>query len=136
MTRRRTSRLARVAAALAGMIVLIATYASPAQATIIACKWEKVSSWTNGFQIKVTLINDLILVNSWTATWTWDGDTKVTNAWDAIVTQSGYSTSAGNQSYNGHVPASGWVSFGFVATGVSDSHGGGLRVNGGPLLPC
>ncbi|MEV4018272.1 cellulose binding domain-containing protein [Nonomuraea angiospora] len=94
-------------AALAGAIVLIAAYASPAQATIIACEWEKVSSWTNGFQIKVTLINDPIPVDGWTATWTWDDGTKVTNAWDAIVTQPGQSMSAGNQSYNGHVPSLG-----------------------------
>lgn len=136
MTRRRTSRLARVTAALAGAIVLIAAYASPAQATIIACEWEKVSSWTNGFQIKVTLINNGIPVDGWTATWTWDDGTKVTNAWDAIVTQPGQSMSASNQSYNGYVPSFGRVSFGFLATGVSDGHGGGLRVNGGPLLPC
>ncbi|MDX3100197.1 cellulose binding domain-containing protein [Nonomuraea angiospora] len=123
-------------AALAGAIVLIAAYASPAQATIIACEWEKVSSWTNGFQIKVTLINNGIPVDGWTATWTWDDGTKVTNAWDAIVTQPGQSMSASNQSYNGYVPSFGRVSFGFLATGVSDGHGGGLRVNGGPLLPC
>ncbi|MEW1837652.1 cellulose binding domain-containing protein [Nonomuraea angiospora] len=131
-----TRRLARVTAALAGAIVLIATYASPAQATIIACEWEKVSSWTNGFQIKVTLVNNGIPVDGWTATWTWDDGTEVTSAWDAIVTQPGQSISAGNQSYNGYVPSSGRVSFGFLATGVSDGHGGGLRVNGGPLLPC
>jgi hypothetical protein len=128
--------MARVVAVLAGTIVLIATYASPAHAMIVACEWEKVSTWSTGFEVKVTLITDGGGANGWTATWVWDDATKVTNAWDAIVFQSGQGVSARNQPYNGSIPSFGRRSFGFLATGANDGHGGGLSIDGGPLLPC
>ena len=48
------------------------------------------NSWGGGFTANVTLANTGTTVwNGWTVTWTWPGDQKVTNAWNAQVTQSG-----------------------------------------------
>ncbi|MBN1171454.1 MAG: cellulose binding domain-containing protein, partial [Micromonosporaceae bacterium] len=44
------------------------------------------------------------------------GDQKITNSWNAAVTQSGTSVTATNASYNGSIPSGGTVSFGFQAS--------------------
>jgi cellulase/cellobiase CelA1 len=49
----------------------------------------------------------------WTVTFTFGGDQKITNAWNATVTQSGANVTAVNVGYNGTVAAGGSTSFGF-----------------------
>ncbi len=80
------------------------------------------NSWGGGFTANVTVANTGTTAwSGWTVAWTWPGDQKVTNAWNAQVTQSGTKVTATNVSYNGAVPAGGSTSFGFQGTWSSSN---------------
>ncbi|MEV5744854.1 PHB depolymerase family esterase [Microbispora rosea] len=75
------------------------------------------NSWSDGFTADVTITNTgNAPVNGWTVTWTWPGNQRITNAWNAGVTQSGAQVTARNVSYNPAIPAGGSTNFGFQAT--------------------
>jgi endoglucanase len=63
------------------------------------------SSWAGGFVDNVTVTAGSQGLSSWTVTFTWPGDEKVTSAWGATETQSGQSVTLTNESYNGTVAA-------------------------------
>jgi cellulase/cellobiase CelA1 len=52
-------------------------------------------------------------INGWTLAWNFTGNQTITNIWNATYTQSGTAVIAKNLSYNGVIPATGSVSFGF-----------------------
>lgn len=56
-------------------------------------------------------------VNGWSLAWTFPGNQKITNAWNAKATQSGAAVTATDLGYNAAVPAGGSTSFGFQGTG-------------------
>lgn len=93
------------------------------------------NSWTGGFTANVTLSNTGTAAwTSWTAAFTFPGDQKITNAWNATVTQSGENVTAVNMSYNGGVPAGGSTSFGFQGTwSANNASPTAFTVNG---VPC
>lgn len=118
--RRRASRLAAVLAALSGL-VLAALVVPHAEATGGAapppCQvTDQVNQWAGGFTSAITVTNNGPAITSWTVTWTFGGNQRVTSAWSTQVSQTGTAVTATNESYNGPVPASGSVSFGFQAT--------------------
>lgn len=59
-------------------------------------------------------------VSGWQLAFTFPGDQKITNAWNATVSQSGSSVTAANASYDGTISPGGSVSFGFQGTWVSN----------------
>uniref|UniRef100_UPI0021F16896 cellulose-binding domain-containing protein n=1 Tax=Streptomyces sp. HPF1205 TaxID=2873262 RepID=UPI0021F16896 len=59
-------------------------------------------------------------VNGWTVGFAFPGDTKVTSAWNATVTQSGSQATAKNMSYNSTISPGANVSFGFQGTWTSN----------------
>ena len=62
---------------------------------------------------------------------TFPGDQKITNAWNATVSQSGSSVTAANASYDAAISPGGSVSFGFQGTWVSnDTAPTSFRLNG------
>jgi len=63
------------------------------------------SSWAGGFVDNVTVTAGSQGLSSWTVTFTWPGDEKVTSAWGANETQTGQSVTLTNLSYNGTVAA-------------------------------
>ena len=63
------------------------------------------SSWSGGFVDSVTVTAGSQGLSSWTVTFTWPGDEKVTSAWGAVETQTGQSVTLTNESYNGTVAA-------------------------------
>lgn len=86
------------------------------------------NSWSGGFTATVTVTNDGDApLSGWSADWTFSGDQRVTNGWNATVTQSGSSVHAVNAGYNGAVPAHGSTSFGFQGTGSAP---------GAPAVAC
>lgn len=90
------------------------------------------NNWQGGFTANVT-INDTgtTTINGWTLTFTFPGDEKITNAWNATVTQTGASVSATNVSYNATIPPGGGQSFGFQGTWTSnDTSPTSFSVNG------
>jgi hypothetical protein len=55
-------------------------------------------------------------LNGWTLSWTFPGDTKITNMWNGTYTQSGAAVTVTNASYNAAVAAGGSTSIGFNGT--------------------
>lgn len=90
------------------------------------------NQWNTGFQADVTIKNtSTSSVNGWTLTWAFGGNQRVTNAWNATVTQTGTSVSAKNMSYNAGIPAGGSVSFGFQGSfSGSNAKPAGFTLNG------
>jgi poly(hydroxyalkanoate) depolymerase family esterase len=83
--------------------------------------YTKTSEWTGGFVANVT-INDTgtTTVNGWRLTFAFPGDQRITNAWNATVSQSGSAVTATNASYDGTISPGGNVSFGFQGTWTSN----------------
>ena len=94
--------------------------------------YQTTSQWTGGFTANVTVTNTgSAAVNGWTAGFTFPGDQKITNAWNATVSQSGEAVTATNASYNGSLAAGASTSFGFQGTWTSsDSPPTSFTVNG------
>ena len=75
------------------------------------------NEWTGGLTASVTITNTgTTTVNGWTVGFTFPGDTRVTNAWNATVTQSGAAVTAQSVSYNGTLAPGASTSFGFQGT--------------------
>lgn len=73
--------------------------------------------WPGGFTANVTISDTgTAAVNGWTLTFTFPGDQKITNAWNATVTQAGASVSAANMPYNATIQPGGSQTFGFQGT--------------------
>jgi lysophospholipase L1-like esterase len=83
-------------------------------ATNFAVKYTQ-NDWGSGATVSVEITNNgSSAINGWTVGWTFSGNQKITNMWNAGFTQNGASVSATNQSYNATIPANGGkVSFGF-----------------------
>jgi hypothetical protein len=90
------------------------------------------NNWQGGFTANVTITNNgSSAMTSWTLTFAFPGDQKITNAWNAAVTQSGTSVTATNLNYNGAISPGGSQSFGFQGTwSTSDTSPTGFSVNG------
>ena len=96
--------------------------------------YARTAQWGGGFTANVTITNNgTSAINGWTVTWSFPGDQKVTNAWNATVSQSGAGVSATNMNYNASIPPGGNVQFGFQGTWTSnDSSPTAFTVNGTP----
>jgi len=92
----------------------------------------QANTWAGGFTGGVTVTNTGATAwQGWTVTFTFGGDQKITNAWNATATQSGARVSAVNVGYNGNVAAGASASFGFQGTWSSSSAAPtGFAVNG------
>jgi hypothetical protein len=112
--RRRVLALSVAAAvAGAGMVVSFA----PAATAATACRVDyTANSWATGFTADVKVTNLGAAISSWTVAWSYAGNQKVTNAWNATVTQSGGTVTATNVAWNGSVASGGSASFGFQGT--------------------
>jgi hypothetical protein len=78
--------------------------------------------WQGGFTANVTVANTGgSAINGWTLTFPFPGDQRVSNAWNATVTQSGAAVTATNVAFNGSVAPGGSASFGFQGTWSSSN---------------
>ena len=83
----------------------------------LAATYHIDSDWGSGFVATVTVKNNgTAAVQTWTAKWTYGGSQKITNAWNATVTQSGTAVTAVPVGWNASIPAGASVSFGFQGT--------------------
>jgi endo-1,4-beta-xylanase len=90
------------------------------------------NEWAGGFTANVT-INDTgtSAISGWTLKFAFPGDQKITNAWNATVTQTGTSVTATNASYNAIINPGGSTSFGFQGTWTAnDTAPASFSVNG------
>lgn len=78
------------------------------------------SEWPGGFVAQVAVTNTGgAAVDGWALTFTFPGDQRVTNAWSGTVNQVGEDVTVTDAGYNGTIPPSGQVSFGFQGTWTS-----------------
>ncbi|MFH8841775.1 cellulose binding domain-containing protein [Streptomyces sp. NPDC017868] len=90
------------------------------------------NEWQGVMVGTVTVVNNSLgQVNGWSLGFDFPGDNGITDSWNASVSQSGPSVSAGNVSYNASVPPGGSVQWGFKATwSRSDADPSAFRFNG------
>jgi poly(3-hydroxybutyrate) depolymerase len=83
--------------------------------------YTKSSEWAGGFVASVTIDNTgSTAVSGWQLAFTFPGDQKITNAWNAAVSQSGNGVTAASLSYDATISTGGNVSFGFQGTWTSN----------------
>ena len=94
--------------------------------------YTKTSEWAGGFVANVTIADTgSAPVNGWQLTFTFPGDQRITNAWNATVSQNGSNVTAVNASYDGTISPGGNVSLGFQGTWTSnDTSPANFSLNG------
>jgi hypothetical protein len=94
--------------------------------------YARSSEWPGGFVANITISDTgTAAINGWTLTFTFPGDQKVTNAWNATVTQSGASVTAANASYDGTISPGASTSMGFQGTwAANDTSPTNFALNG------
>jgi len=108
------ARLSIVAAAglsAAGTFFVLSGPASAAAGC--AVNYTVTSQWSGGFGANVSITNLGDPVNGWTLVWSYPAGQRVTQAWNATVSQSGSQVTARNVSYNGAIATNASVAFGF-----------------------
>lgn len=74
------------------------------------------SQWNDGFVADVSIGVTGAAVNGWELRFTFPGNQRVTNAWNAVVTQTGSQVVARNADHNASIPAGSSTSFGFLGS--------------------
>ena len=125
---------AAVLAAAASGVALAGLHATTARAAGACAVDYTVNQWATGFTADVRLTNTGPAVTTWTLTWTFTGDQRVTSGWNARITQSGATVTAADAGWNGALPAGATASFGFQATySGTNARPTGFALNG---VPC
>ncbi|WP_405870033.1 glycoside hydrolase family 9 protein [Streptomyces zaomyceticus] len=89
--------------------------APPAASCAVTYRVE--SSWGNGFTATVAVKNTgTTAISGWALGWTFEGDQRISSAWNATVSQSGSAATARDAGWNGALAAGASASFGFQAT--------------------
>ncbi|MBV8430458.1 MAG: cellulose binding domain-containing protein [Solirubrobacterales bacterium] len=83
--------------------------------------YATVNSWPGGFQAQVTVTAGASGLSGWSVGWTFPGDQKITDLWNASYTQSGQNVTTGNLSYNGTLAAGASTTFGFTGSYTSNN---------------
>lgn len=95
-----------------GLSLAVSTFSINAQA---ACVYT-VSQWSNGFTGTIKMTNDTpTAVSSWSVSWQYAGDNRVTGAYDATLTGTNPYT-AKNAGWNGTIQPNQTLTFGFQGT--------------------
>lgn len=95
-----------------------AAVAPDASIAAIPCTvdYKVQNQWDTGFTAAVTVTNNSAAKSSWAVKWSYAGNQKVTQGWNAKISQSGTDVTAANETYNGTLATGGSVSFGFNAS--------------------
>jgi glucose/arabinose dehydrogenase len=76
-----------------------------------------INEWPGGFQAEVTVTNTSGGTGSgWQVSWTYANGQQITQLWNGEHSQSGASVTVTSTSWNGGIPPSGSVGFGFLAS--------------------
>ncbi|BBH70195.1 hydrolase [Actinoplanes sp. OR16] len=110
------SALAAAAVAVASGGIATVLHVPAAEAATVCAVDFTVNQWSTGFTADVKLTNTGPAVSSWTLTWSFPGDQRVTNGWNAQVSQSGQIVTASSVGWNGSLATGASASFGFQAT--------------------
>ncbi|MEU0057861.1 glycoside hydrolase family 6 protein [Streptomyces sp. NPDC006334] len=115
MSRSRTAILAALTlvAGASGTALAVVPGDSGLAAAPCTVDYKVQNDWGSGFTTNVTVTNNSAPKSSWAVKWSYAGNQRVTNAWNAKVTQSGAAVTAANETYNGSLGTGASVSFGF-----------------------
>ncbi|MFJ6727021.1 glycoside hydrolase family 6 protein [Streptomyces sp. NPDC091281] len=115
MSRSRTAMLASLAliAGASGTALAAVPDGTALAAAPCTVAYAVQNDWGSGFTTDVTVTNNSAAKSSWSVKWTYAGNQRVTNGWNAKITQAGADVTAANESYNGTLPTGGSVRFGF-----------------------
>jgi hypothetical protein len=102
-------------ALLAGAGLMVVRGPASAAATACTVQWT-ANQWSTGFTTEVQVTNGGAPVTAWTLTWTFAGDQRISNGWNATVTQTGAAVSAASAGWNGPLATGASARFGFQAT--------------------
>lgn len=92
------------------------TPTDPPPAGACTASYAVTGQWGDGFQGEVTVRNGTTVAKSaWTATFTFSNGQRITQAWNATVTQNAAAVTARNAAWNGNLAAGASASFGFTA---------------------
>ncbi|MER6633472.1 glycoside hydrolase family 6 protein [Streptomyces sp. NPDC000987] len=118
MSRTRTSILAALAlvAGTAGTATAVVPADNGLSAIPCTVDYTVQNQWDTGFTAAVTVTNNGAAKSAWSLKWSYAGNQKITNYWNAKVSQSGTAVTANNESYNGTLATGGSASFGFQGT--------------------
>jgi endoglucanase len=106
------------------------TTATPPGATCTAA-YSVTNSWAGGLQAQVTLTNTgTTAINGWTLQWTFPGDEKISNLWNATFTQSGAQVTAVAAAFDSTIAPGTSVSVGFTANATNAAAPTTFTVNG------
>ena len=129
--RRRVPIAMTVAAAAVAAGIGFAGGAPSAHAAAGCLVSYQANQWTGGFTAAIRVTAGETAVNGWTVTWTYGSDQRVSNAWNATVTQSGSAVTARNVAWNGQLAAGGTTEFGVQGTfGSANPAPTGFTLNG------
>ncbi len=106
---------------------------TPAPGTVsCSAVYSLTNSWSGGFQAQIVLTNTgTSPISPWTLTWTFPGDQKISQLWNATETQAGEQVTASSESYNATIAPSASVTIGFTGTyTASDTAPASFSVNG------
>jgi lysophospholipase L1-like esterase len=105
---------------------------SPSASTGAYAVTYAANDWGSGATVSITVKNNsTATVNDWTLEWSFPGNQKIGNMWNATYTQNGTKVTAKNLSYNTAIPAGGSVSFGFnLSYSGSNAKPTGFTLNG------
>jgi cellulose 1,4-beta-cellobiosidase len=118
MSRTRTALLAALALVAGTAGAAVAAIPSDVGAAAVPCTvdYKVQNQWDSGFTTAVTVTNNGSAKSSWALKWSYAGNQKITNGWNANLSQSGTAVTAANESYNGTLATGGSISFGFNAS--------------------
>ncbi|KUM78262.1 glycoside hydrolase family 6 protein [Streptomyces curacoi] len=118
MSRTRTAILAALALVAGASGTALAADPGGVGTAAVPCTvdYKVQNQWGTGFTAAVTVTNQGAAKSNWSVQWSYAGNQKITNGWNAKIGQSGAAVTAANESYNGTLATGGSVSFGFQAT--------------------
>jgi outer membrane protein assembly factor BamB len=125
------SRLA--AATAAGVLAAGLGVTLSASAATVGCAvtYTITSQWSGGFGANVSITDLGDPINGWTLAWSYAAGQRVTQAWNATVSQNGAQVTAHNAAYNASIATNASVTFGFNGSWTgSNPAPGSFTLNG------
>jgi xyloglucan-specific exo-beta-1,4-glucanase len=110
------------------------TTTTPVPSSSCTAAYTVTNQWQGGFQAGVKVGNTgTAPVTGWTVTWSFTDGQRVTQAWNAQVTQTGTAFSAADAGWNKTIAPGGSADFGFTGTsGTTNGKPTTIALNGHP----
>src|SRR3954470_22661192 len=122
-SRARRTMLVGLAAFAVGTVATAGVLTAATAHAAAGCRvaYRVSSEWSGGFTADVQITNLGDALTAWQLVFDFTAGQKVTQAWNATVSQSGGRVQASNASYNGAVATGGTTSFGFQGSSTGSN---------------